>query len=234
MARQAIGRPSTPPPLATRGRHNRRRRPAVLGAAIDGDPVVSGGSGLALGLRARRRPRTPGDRPDNGRVGAVRQRFSDHTATDRRTPPASSRYAGSTRGPPYWLPKRRSTQSPNGYESQPRSAVPVVYAAGEPDDVVTEVDGVRWRLRSSACSPDGHAAGRRRGGHATDRRGRRDQRRGCAGDGDRPAAHRTGNRAWHLLECVRRPRTADEVTLALKSGNFGPTTCSPRLGSGCE
>ncbi|UJW30586.1 four-carbon acid sugar kinase family protein [Saccharothrix sp. AJ9571] len=113
----------------------------VLGAAVADSPVLSGGSGLACGLPARESP--AGDWqsiPDTGRVVLC----GSASATTGRQIAAAARSQPVRRVDP-----RAAVHEPDAevdrvvdwVRAQGPGRVPVVYAAGEPADVVSEVDG---------------------------------------------------------------------------------------------
>ncbi|QFU90445.1 3-oxo-tetronate kinase [Amycolatopsis sp. YIM 10] len=114
----------------------------VLGAAVADSPVVSGGSGLACGLRS---PGAPDDDwqsiPDTGRVVLC----GSASATTRRQIADAARSQPVRRVDP-----RAAVREPDAeigrivdwVRARGPAGAPIVYAAGEPADVVSEVDGL--------------------------------------------------------------------------------------------
>lgn len=194
----------------------------ALGAAINGDPVVSGGSGLACGLRS------PGAAEDTWRPAPDNRRVvlcGSASATTRRQIDAAARIEPVRRIDPrsaVLAPESEIDAVTEWVQSQPRSAVPVVYAAGEPDDVVTEVDG-----RPVAPAVE-HVLAKT----ATRLVETSEVTRLVVAGGETSGAvvRAMGIGLLHIGPeiapgiCWSSATTAngDEVTLALKSGNFGP------------
>jgi uncharacterized protein YgbK (DUF1537 family) len=113
----------------------------ALGAAVTDDLVVSGGSGLACGLRS------PGTAEDTWRPAPDHRRVvlcGSASATTHRQIAAAARIQ-----PVHRIDPRLAVMAPEAeidviiewVRSQPRCSAPVVYAASEPGDVVAEVDG---------------------------------------------------------------------------------------------
>ena len=113
----------------------------VLGTAVADSPVVSGGSGLACGLRS---PGTPDDdwqsTPATGRVvlcgsasATTRRQIADAARTQpvRRVDPRAAVHE----------PDAEIGRIVDWVRAQQPATAPVVYAAGDPADVVSEIDG---------------------------------------------------------------------------------------------
>ncbi|MGA6167834.1 3-oxo-tetronate kinase [Amycolatopsis magusensis] len=113
----------------------------VLGAAVADNPLLSGGSGLACGLPARKSPADDWQSiADTGRVvlcGSASATTGRQIATAARSQPVRR------------VDPRAAVHEPDAeadrvvdwVRAQGSGRVPVVYAAGGPADVVSEVDG---------------------------------------------------------------------------------------------
>ncbi|AXB42868.1 3-oxo-tetronate kinase [Amycolatopsis albispora] len=192
----------------------------VLGAAVADSPVLSGGSGLACGLPG---PGTPGDDwksvPDTGRVvlcGSASATTRRQIATAARTQPVRR------------VDPRAAVHEPDAEVGRifdwvrAQQAAPVVYAAGEPGDVVSEIDG-----HAVAPAVEGVLAGVAR--RLVDEAG---ITRLLAAGGETSGAIvralgigllRIGPEiAPGICWSGAVTSTGTELALALKSGNFGP------------
>lgn len=113
----------------------------VLGAAVADSPVISGGSGLACGLPG------PDSALDSWQPGPDGRRVvlcGSASATTRRQIATAARTEPVRRIDPWSAvhePAKEVEAITAWLRAQPTSSAPVVYAAREPDDVVPEVDG---------------------------------------------------------------------------------------------
>lgn len=194
----------------------------ALGAAVADDAVVSGGSGLACGLRS---PGAivdtwlpvPGDRRVVlcGSASATTRRqvaLAARTQPARRIDPRSALLA----------PETEIDAITEWVQAQPSGTAPVVYAASEPGDVVAEVDGrsvapavehviaqTALRLVETAEVTRLLVAGGETSGAVV---------RGLGIGLLRIGPEISPGICWSSATTAN----GDNITLALKSGNFGP------------
>ncbi|OLL72342.1 putative pyridoxine biosynthesis protein (from glycolaldehide) [Pseudonocardia sp. Ae168_Ps1] len=195
----------------------------VLGAAVAGAPVVSGGSGLALGLPD---PGTPADDWRPAAPGRVRLTLcGSASAATRRQVADAARTAPSLRIDPVTAvrdPDAETARLTAWVREQPVGSAPVVYATAEPGDVVAEVDG-------AAVAPAVEAV-LAAAGHALVADGTVSRLLVAGGETSGAVVRSLGAGLLRIGPeiapgiCWTAATTADgrAVTLALKSGNFGP------------